>query len=205
MTQRTDSTPTPEAPQAGDPRYDFGNVSHAVRSLIEGTAPADLPKPTPCPDYDVSHLIDHLVLVMKRVAHMGDGGVWSDVDHVDHEGVEAKLAAWTAAGHAVMEAWADPATLEQICHAPFGDVPGAPVLYTYTAELATHAWDLSTATERTPAIADEFLQGAWVAVQNIPADGREDPMIPFGPVVNVADTAPLQLQIAGWMGRPVGG
>ena len=39
----------------------------------------------------------------------------------------------------------------------------------------------------------------------IPAEGRDDPMMPFGPVVDPGPDASNLLQLAGWMGRDVVG
>ena len=52
-------------------------------------------------------------------------------------------------------------------------------------------------------IDDDVLQVALVGAKFIPAEGRDDPMVPFGPVVDPGPDAPVLLQIAGWMGRDV--
>jgi len=50
---------------------------------------------------------------------------------------------------------------------------------------------------------DRGLRCADTAVQFIPADGRDDPDLPFGPVVDPGADASLLLRIAGWGGRNV--
>jgi hypothetical protein len=52
-------------------------------------------------------------------------------------------------------------------------------------------------------IDDELLQGALFGVKFIPAEGRDQPDMPFGEVVDPGPDAPALLQIAGWMGRSV--
>ena len=101
-----------------------------------------------------------------------------------------------------MEAWTDPAKLGETYEVPWGEIPGGPMIYTYTAELATHGWDLATALGAEFSVDDAYLEGAYVAVQMIPAEGRGEDM-PFDPVVDPGDDAPLLLKIAGWAGRKV--
>lgn len=186
-----------------DPRSGFAVVTITARELIaaaEAGGDAVLTRPTPCSDFDVRQLLEHLVLVMRRVAAIGNGEHWSSVEEVPTG------AGWGddfgAVAHAVRMAWDDPAKLEQVWEVPWGALPGAALLHTYTAELATHAWDLATALGRPLVIDDAALEGALVAAKMLPAEGRGAD-VPFDPVVDPGAGAPALLQIAGWMGRRV--
>ena len=77
------TTPTTlEAPGPDDPRYAFAKVTDAVGTLIEATGADTLANPTPCPDFTVKELLEHLVLVVRRVAAIGRGEHWSSLrDH----------------------------------------------------------------------------------------------------------------------------
>lgn len=203
--QTTDATVTSPLGQ-DDPRSGFAVVTDALGGLMEAieTGPAAaLDGPTPCPDFTVTDLLDHVVMVMRRVAVIGAGEHFSTVQH------EALGAGWTAAyreaAHDVMEAWMDPAKLEAVFEVPWGSLPGAPLILTYTGELAVHGWDLATATGRELTIDDAVLQGALVAARFVPAEGRDAPDIPFGPIVDPGQGAPVLLQLAGWLGRAVAG
>jgi hypothetical protein len=76
-----------------------------------------------------------------------------------------------------------------------------PIMFMYTAELAVHGWDLSTAVGRNFAIADEFLGGALFAAKMIPDVDRGTEAMPFSRVVDPGPDASLLLQTAGWMRR----
>lgn len=198
---------TPPAPTPDDPRYGFAHVVGRVGDLIESTvalqATTDqLSKPTPCPDFTVKELLEHCVAAVRRVGALGRGEAWSSV--LDEDPVDAGWDTdYRAAAHDIMLAWQDPAQLEQTYVVPWGEFPGAALLYTYIAELAVHGWDLAQATNQPFTIDDDLLQGALIAAKFIPAEGRDDPDMPFGAVVDPGPDAPTLDQIAGWLGRAV--
>ncbi|MGH1487938.1 MAG: TIGR03086 family metal-binding protein [Acidimicrobiales bacterium] len=196
--------PTANTPAADDPRYGFAKVTEQLGQLMEATEaiePSILTAETPCSEYAVSDLLDHVVMVMRRVVVIGSGRHWSEIEQ-DELG-SGWTKAFRSAAHDAMEAWTDPAKLGQTFEVPWGEMPGAPLMLTYTGELAVHGWDLATATGQPFSVDDEFLGGALMAVKFIPAEGRDNPEVPFGTVVDPGPDAPLLLQLAGWAGRQV--
>ncbi len=193
---------TNNAPEmaADDPRIGFAMTVQALHPLIAGSLDK-LTNPTPCPDFTVKELLEHLTLVVERCAAVGRGEHFSTTEQV------AVASGWAedfqAGAHKCMEAWTDSAKLEQMFEVPFGNLPGAPVLLTYTAELCVHGWDLATATDQEFTVPDEHLMGALFAAKQLPAEGRDTPEIPFGAVVDPGPDATIVEQMAGWMGRPV--
>jgi uncharacterized protein (TIGR03086 family) len=188
---------------ADDPRPGFAKTTEAVGVLMDSIAPEDLGLGTPCPDFTVKLLLEHMVTSMRRIAILGNGGQWSDVSEQDTVLESGHGDAFRSAAHDVMEAWDDPARLEQVYEVPWGSFPGGPIMFTYTAELAVHGWDVSTAVGREFAIVDELLGGALIAAKMIPDVDRGTEAMPFNPVVDPGADASLLLQMAGWMGRQV--
>lgn len=197
----TPDTTTTDTPAMPDPRADFARVVQAVGGLIESTTEAELGLPTPCPEFTVKELLEHLVLIPTRAAAVGRGEHWTTT--ADEPRDSGWHDAWMEANHAVMDAWTDPAKLGQEYEVPWGTFPGAAILIAWTGEIAVHGWDLATARGVDFSIDDDFLQVALVGAKFIPAEGRDDPMVPFGPVVDPGPDASVLLQIAGWMGRDV--
>jgi len=200
-TARSTADATPEPPGPDDPRYGFAVVTDAVGKLLEATPADSLGNATPCPEFTVKELSEHIVLVMRRVAAIGRGEHWSTIQP------EAQDAGWAEsyreAAHQVMQAWTDAAKLEATYEVPWGEIPGTPLMYTYTAELATHGWDLATATGLDFSIDDDVLTAPLIAAKFIPAEGRDTPEMPFSAVVDPGLDAPVLEQLAGWMGRDV--
>ena len=198
MTETTSPQITPE-----DPRFGLAHVVSSMREIIDGAGADQFDDSTPCPEFTVKDLLNHCNLVMNRVAVIGNGGHWSEVTDESVALETGHGEAFGEAAHATQIAWADASKLEQMFEVPWGELPGAPALFTYTAELATHAWDLATATNQSLEIPDESLHGALVAAKMIPAEGRDDPEFPFDPVADPGPDAPVLLQMAGWLGRKV--
>lgn len=200
----TENTPNPsDAPGPGDPRMPYAEVTSKVIELMDQVTDADLAKPTPCEEFDVKALLEHLVMVQRRVAVMGNGESFTIVD------AEPKDAGWAddfrTASHDVMTAWTDTAKLGQMFVVPWGEVPGGALIGTYVGELAVHAWDLATAIDAELSIDDEVLEPIVAGAKALPAEGRDHPDVPFGPVVDPGADASALLRLAGWMGRQVKG
>lgn len=196
---------TPTAPGPGDPRYAFAVLTDAVGKLIEATdtSPESLARDTPCAEFSLQDLLDHVVMVMRRAAAIGRGEHFATVQQEPIAGDWASQ--YRAGAHAVMEAWTDPQKLGQMFEVPWGMVPGGAVITTYTSELAVHGWDIATATGADFSIDDDVLANTLEGVMFVPAEGRDDPEMPFGPVVDPGPGASNLDKIAGWLGRPVAG
>lgn len=201
MTSNQQTETNPPALAIDDPRYSFAKIVDAVGTLIEATDREMLSNATPCPEFTVKELLGHLVMAVRRVAMLGRGEPWPEVDPPFTDANWAQD--YRSAAHEVMLAWTDPAVLEKVISVPWGDLPGAAVMYSYAGELAVHGWDLSQATGLPFEIEDDLLQGAMIAAKFIPTEGRDDPDMPFAPIVDPGPDASVLDQVAGWMGRNV--
>jgi uncharacterized protein (TIGR03086 family) len=189
-------------PTTTDPRPGFASAAALAADVVAAVRPDQLARPTPCTEFDVRALLGHVLSVFRRVAAVGRGEPFTTVPHVT---TDVPDDGWVqAVAVAVREAedvWTDPAVLARELRLPFGTLPGAAALATYTGEVSTHTWDLATATGQRPAWDDEVLARALPAIHaKLPADGR-GPGIPFGPVVPVAEDAPLIDRLVAWQGR----
>lgn len=207
--QATEETPeraSTEIPEGAvqDPRPALKTVLDAVADLMASTetrSAETLAGETPCPGFAVTDLLDHLVMVVRRIAVVGAGG---DFATVQQDVLESGWAeAFRSGADEVGAVWSDSAKLEAMLRVPWGEMPGAPILLAYIGELVTHGWDLATATGQRFGVADELLEAALMAVQFVPAEGRESDEVPFGPVVDPGPDATTVERIAGWLGRDV--
>lgn len=185
-------------PTGDDPRVGFAAVIAALQPLINGSLD-QLDASTPCPEFRVKELLEHLVMVSERCAAIGRGEHWSSVEQRATESGWAE--AFAAGADACEKAWADSAKLGQMFEVPWATMPGAPVLLSYTAELSVHGWDLATATGQQFEVDDDHLRGALVAAKMIPEEGRDTGEVPFSPVTATAADATIVEQMAAWMGR----
>lgn len=149
----------PEQPAAADLAglharacEEFGRRVSAVRADQWGS-------PTPCPDWDVRTLVNHIVgedrwtpllLAGRTIAEVGDR---FDGDLL---GADPARTYQQAAAEAVAAVTA-PGALTRTVHLSFGDAPGSEYVWQLFADHLVHAWDLARAIG-----ADERLDPALV-------------------------------------------
>lgn len=141
----------------------YRSYDHAA-DIAAGVTPDQLGRPTPCTQYDVSTLVDHLVGAGFRAAALGRGEQPSGAEfpHVKLADAPEELR---RAGKEAEAAWADDAALDATITMPWGEeYRGSTLIDMYLAEMAAHAWDLAVATDQVdrldPALAAPALDGA---------------------------------------------
>jgi uncharacterized protein (TIGR03086 family) len=176
-----------------------------TRGIVANIKPEQLDSSTPCASWDVRRLLNHVVGGSHWFAMSTNAGASPDVDTTEDtdytqgdylasydEGIKASLAAFGA-----------PGALEKTVKLPFGEFPGAAFMGLATADHFTHGWDLARATGQDsnldPELAEQILAQcrATIPEQFRGADG----VMPFGPVVDVPDSAPAADRLAGFLGR----
>lgn len=160
---------------------------------------------TPCPRYDVSYLIDHLVEAGRRAAALGRGQAPSPGDESPHVELSDASGQLRGAGKDAVDAWRDDATLSSMFTMPWGEeYSGATLVDMYLAELAAHAWDLAYATRNLDrldrSVALPALEGARAMIKPQYRDMVE-PGAPFGAEVPPPPGADDWERLAAFMGR----
>ncbi len=182
-----------------DPRALFASALATGAEVITGVTEDQLDRPTPCADFDVRTLANHLLHAPAAIASLGRGDSYTD-DPPDLP-VDQWRQEWDASAAAVREVWSDDALLGTTISLPWAELTGAEVLAQFTGEVVVHTWDLAQATgqwaEWKPEVLEASLE-AWRA--GLPAEGREA-FAAFGEVVPVVEDAPLIDQIVAWTGR----
>lgn len=183
-----------------DPRPLFFSTIEQTGRLVAGVRADQLTLPTPCAEYDVRTLLRHLVMVLRRVAHVATGGQALDIQSVTDVPDDEWAAGYEAGRTEVERLWADDAVLDRLMTLPFGQMPGRAAA-AYTVEVTTHGWDLAAATGQESLLAPPLGAAALgIARQFIPAEPRGD-RVPFGPVVEVSAERGPYARLAGWLGR----
>lgn len=172
--------------------------------IVEGIRQDQLGAPTPCPEYDVANLVDHIVGAGLQAAVMGrgetpPGGEFAHVELPDAPG-ELRQAAKEAEA-----AWADDERLTATVTMPWGEVyTGYTVVNMYLAELAGHAWDLAAATGQLDRLDPDLAPGALAGARFMLKPEYRDMMgkgNPFGAEVEAPADASGWEKFAAFMGR----
>lgn len=186
-------------------RRDTLRQSYANAAAIAGGVRADqLGDPTPCPDFDVATLVDHLVGAGWRAAALGRGEAptGAEFPHVALTDAPAELA---AAGAEAAEAWGDDARLDATIEMPWGErYSGRTLVDMYLGELAAHAWDLAASTGQLSLLDPALAAPALDAARDMLKPEYRDMMgkgEPFGAEVEPPADAGEWERFAAFMGR----
>lgn len=173
--------------------------------IVSEIGPEQLGDPTPCPKYDVSGLIDHLVEAGRRAAALGRGQAPPPGDESRHVELSDAPGRLRGAAKDAAEAWGDDATLLSRFTMPWGEeYTGATLVDMYLAELASHAWDLAYATGHLDKLHRSLPLSALGGAQAmIKPQYRNmiEPGAPFGDAVPPPSGADDWDRLAAFMGR----
>jgi uncharacterized protein (TIGR03086 family) len=178
---------------------DLARASAVVTDLIERVGAGQWAAPTPCVQWTVRDLVNHLVGLNLVLVAMFEGSPMPERG-TDRLGADPGGAYRQSAA-----AWHTAATLPGVLArrqaTPLGAASGAERLRWRIADLLVHCWDLGQATGVRAELPDDLVEQALTFVRaqlpNQPRAGRFDDPQP------VSDSAPVIDQLAGFTGRPV--
>jgi uncharacterized protein (TIGR03086 family) len=116
----------------------FGAHVHAVRD-------DQWAAPTPCPDWDVRALVNHVAGENRWAVPLFAGSTVQEVgDRFDGDLLgRDPVAAWDESAAAAGAAVDDPDAMDRTVHLSFGDFPGREYAMQLMADLLVHGWDLA--------------------------------------------------------------
>lgn len=156
--------------------------------------------PTPCSEWDVRALVNHLAYEQLWAPHLVAGATMAEVgDRYDGDVLGSDpLAVLRAATDRSTAAFAA-ADLDALVHLSFGDVPGREYLHQMLTDAEVHGWDLATALgqDRTldPEVVTEILPAMEAQEALIRASGM------FGDPVPVPEDADDATRLLALLGR----
>jgi uncharacterized protein (TIGR03086 family) len=196
------SQTTAAAAQLPDLRPLHARACQHFLGYLRQVQPTHWGAPTPCTDWDVRTLVDHVVRWNSFVPEFMAGRSLAEMDapfERDVLGQDPVAAAQASVGEAV-NAFAAPGALERIVNHPFGTVPGAQVVYWRLFDNTIHGWDLARALGLAAQIDADIVQRLYATSlgerEQIRASGH------FGPAeVPVPEDADTQVRLLGLLGR----
>lgn len=172
----------------------------AVAGLIGNIRADQWSAPTPCTDWTVRQVVNHLI-GMNRVfvALLADQPPppRPSADHVEDD----PAGAYRGSAAALLAAFGRPGVLERTYHGPLGTATGAERLQIRLYDLLAHGWDLAQATEQ-PAGLPEDLAEQSLAFAQTQLTGQARPGR-FGPAQIVGEQAFAIERLVAFLGRPV--
>lgn len=180
-------------------------LEHAItttRQVLAGVTPEQLSQPTPCAQWTVSDLINHIVGGQDFFASGASGSAPSggDTDFASGD----YLAAFDSGTQRALAAFQADGVMEKMLTLPFGQMPGAAFVGLAATDTFAHGWDLAKATgqdtDLAPELAGQLLEGAKQMIA--PAFRSEDGAV-FGPEQTAPEGASNADRLAAFLGRHV--
>lgn len=158
--------------------------------VLAGVHADQLALPTPCADWDVAHLIGHLVDAPVRFLQMARG----------------EKPDWSAGPRPVAGNWVTDfrSNADDLIHHwhRLGAAADAGQVDWEIAEIAVHTWDVARATGQSPPLVPEVAERGLAFMSAMLTPERRGDA--FGPEARLPDDAPVYDRLAAFAGRAVG-
>jgi uncharacterized protein (TIGR03086 family) len=176
----------------------LGRAFDAVAGLISNIRTDQWSAPTPCTDWTVRQVVNHLIGMNRVFAALLAGQPplpRPSADHVEDDPV----GAYCDSAAALQAAFGRPGVLERAYQGPLGTATGADRLKIRLYDLLAHGWDLAQATEQPVDLPDDLAEESLAfARTQLAGQGRQGR---FGPAQIVAEQAPAIERLAAFLGR----
>jgi uncharacterized protein (TIGR03086 family) len=175
----------------------------ATGAVLAEVTPDQLDLPTPCASWKVCDVINHVVAGGYFFAAVAAGEEPMDAaDRPDYSAGDYH-ASFADGSAKAMAAFHDEGALERTVRPPFGEVPGSVFVMIAAADVYTHGWDLARATGQPSELDAETGEQLLAFATGMMSDDFRgpDPDAPFGPRVDVPESAPVADRLAGFLGR----
>jgi uncharacterized protein (TIGR03086 family) len=185
---------------------DLGPAAERMAALIIDVPDELLDRPTPCPEYTLGDLLDHIgaaALAFTAAATKDPAGFTSQRASGDASRLgddwRARIQRDLAA---LAQAWRDPAAWSGTTWAGGFELPGEVAGIIALDELVIHGWDVARASGRAYDCDPRSLDVVHGFVDQMAGAGQEAAREGlFGPVVQVPEDAPLFDRVIGLSGR----
>lgn len=183
---------------------DLKPACRRMNDVLAGVSTQQLGDPTPCDQYDVGDLIDHVAGLCGKLTAVarknGAPGAAPAAAPSSANLPEDWRPGLAASVRELGEAWDDPASWEGTGDAGVGfELPNALWGRIALTEVVVHGWDLAHATGQPFELPEQTLRDCF---DHVAAFTKEAPVEEFwGPPVEVAPDAPLLHRLLGATGR----
>ncbi len=182
----------------------FERAVASTEGVIKGLRRSDLDAATPCTEWTVRDLLNHVVGTLwlasglfadRKPRHAVVPGGLPDTDVVGDRPAEA----YAEAAAAALEAASIDGTLERIHKTPAGEMPGAALAGFTTMDVLVHGWDLAKATGQDSSLDADLVAHVTGFAHQAITDDRRAPVI--GPEVPAGKKATATDKLVAFLGR----
>jgi len=169
--------------------------------LAANVTPSQYTNRTPCSEWDVHALLNHMVSTHHLFAELLADQV--PAEPLDMVGDDPGTA-YANAIKLSLEAFRQPGALDKTITLPSGPTPGSMALGMLIMDNIVHGWDLAQGTGQEQPIDDQLAAGYLEQMRGMPFPRQPDPGAIFAQPVPIADDAPASKQLLAFLGRNPG-
>jgi uncharacterized protein (TIGR03086 family) len=182
-------------------------ASESTGGILAGVSASQLGLATPCDDWRVGDLIDHIVGAAEFFADVAEQRAsaeerewlsYADGDFVTSFGESARR---------ILTAFEAPGAMDRTMMLPTGPTPGSRCIEVVIGEMFIHGWDLARATGQAMAPPAGECVAVWLLASGWPAlcaEVRAADASVFALALDVPDDAPAVDRLAAFLGRDPG-
>jgi uncharacterized protein (TIGR03086 family) len=179
----------------------FDRAAAQAEGVIAAIDPGRHADPTPCTEWSVGQLINHLVTGNLMFVATITGSPRPDRSR-DHLGADPREAFRSTTAQ-LRSAFSAEGVLEGLYPSPLGERPGAALVDMRAIEMTLHTWDLAKATGQSTDLDADLAESALRALRGVLTGDRTGG--PFGPEQPAPPRASAADRLAAFAGRVVGG
>jgi uncharacterized protein (TIGR03086 family) len=144
-----------------------GRSMDSTRRYVAGIKDDQWDGPTPCDDWNVRELLNHLVSGNFWVAPLMGGKTIEEVgDRYDGDMLgDDPMAAYDQSAKEADAVVRTPGAMEASCAVSYGPVPGEVYAGHRFIDVLIHGWDLAKATGQDTALDPELVEACWAVVE----------------------------------------
>src|SRR5262249_48454444 len=180
----------------------YQRAATLVDVTVAAVRPDQFDDPTPCTEWTVRQLLNHIVTGNLIFVSLATGTPPPDrtVDHLGDDHVAALRASLDALG----EAFGEPGFANREVTTPFGPGTGAMLIEMRCNEFTVHSWDVARATGQSTDLDPQLAEHSLASLRSSPVLARaRGEGGPFGPEQPAPDGATAADRLAAFLGRRV--
>jgi uncharacterized protein (TIGR03086 family) len=182
-----------------EPTEQLSHILPTLSSLVDRIEPAQMDEPTPCSEFQVRDVLDHMLTLGGTFAYAFRGEPAPEIEAPDTDG-GVPVADFRKTMDDLLDAARSPGAMERTVASPVGDMPGETFARLVAFDGLIHGWDLATATGQSylppPEVVDAVDGFARAALTD---DLRDRGM--FGPATTAPWDATRLEQLVAFSGR----
>jgi uncharacterized protein (TIGR03086 family) len=173
-----------------------------VENVVRRVRPEALGEPTPCSDWDVQALVNHMVGVLNALTKPARGEPFTfNPQQVEDVPGNDLARAFSGGAADFVAAWSEPGVGERVVETPFGEQPASLYLGLATAEMLLHGWDLATAVGVPYSMSEEAAGRVLANMQQLLKPEMRGDGKAFAQEVPTDSSASVQVRLLAFSGR----